>query len=64
MRKKSNREMEVAEALNFIKVISKQVPPGNQIILGFLAEKEQKLHEELFDAVIERSRKGKRRLPE
>ncbi len=51
-RKGSEREMEIAEALFFIKSMKKSAPPGNQILTEFLHEKEQSLHEDLFNAVF------------
>jgi hypothetical protein len=54
-RKGSEKEMEIAEALNFIKLMKKSAPPENGILREFLDEKERTLHENLFNAVFGKS---------
>lgn len=51
-RKGSEKEMEIAVALDFIKTMKKNAPPGNRILREFLDEKERVLHEDLFNAVF------------
>lgn len=43
------KEMEITEALKFIKLMKKSAPSENQILREFLDEKERILHEDLFN---------------
>ena len=51
-RKGSEKEMEIAAALDFIKSMRKTAPPENGILREFLDEKERTLHEDLFNVVF------------
>ena len=53
-RKGSERELEIAEALGFIKSMKESASFKNRIVRGFLEEKEKVLHEELFNAFFEK----------
>ena len=54
-RKSDAKELEIAEALNFIKLMKKSAPSENGILREFLDEKERALHEDLFNAVFGKS---------
>ena len=53
-RKESEKEMEIAEALGFIKSMKKNAPPENQTLRDILLEDEQGLHEDLFRCCFEK----------
>ena len=60
MAKKRLNDKEVAEAIAFVKTVRKQAPTENQIVTIFLDDWEQRLHEELFNSVIQKFKKPKK----
>ena len=51
---------EIAEALDYFESVRKQIPDGNQIVLGILDEVEERLNKDLKKAVLQKFKKSKK----